>query len=383
MKSRPNNPFVIGSYWGSHYFCDREQETAELIRDLNNGRSVVLIAQRRMGKTGLVMHTFQQEEVSRNYYVFFIDIFATSSLREFVYAFGSAILEQLKPRGLKFLERFLQTITSLRPAIKLDAITGEPSLEIGLGSIPSVETTLDEIFAYLNGADKPCIIAFDEFQQIQNYAEHNMEALLRTQIQHCSNARFIFAGSEPSMLIDMFSRANRPFYQSSFTLHLESIPLEKYVEFVRMHFLENGKEIENALIEEVYNKFEGITLYLQILMNEIYLMTERDATATPDYFEVALLSLVRRQTYIYQSLFADLTERQREIVRAIAAENVATNVTSGEFVRKYHLKSPSSVQSALKGLSSKGIVGRTSDGYVINDRLFKYWLRKQGEMQIG
>lgn len=29
MKSRPNNPFVIGSYWGSHYFCDREQETAE------------------------------------------------------------------------------------------------------------------------------------------------------------------------------------------------------------------------------------------------------------------------------------------------------------------------------------------------------------------
>lgn len=379
MKSIPTNPFIIGSYGGNHYFCDREQETAELIQDLHNGRSLVLIAQRRMGKTGLIMHTFQQEEISRNYYVFFIDIFATSSLREFVYVFGSAILEQLKPRGLKFLDRFLQTITSLRPAIKLDATTGEPSLEIGLGSIPSVETTLEEIFAYLNEADKPCIIAFDEFQQIQNYAEKNIEALLRTQIQHCPNARFIFAGSEPSLLIDMFSRANRPFYQSTFTLHLESIPVERYTEFVRMHFHENGKEIENALITEVYNKFEGITLYLQILMNEIYLMTERGKTATTEYFEVALLSLVRRQAYIYQSLFADLTERQREIVRAIAAENLATNVTSGEFVRKYHLKSASSVQSALKGLSNKGIVGRSGEGYVINDRLFKYWIRKQNE----
>lgn len=379
MKSIPTNPFIIGSYAGNHYFCDREQETADLIRDLNNGRSIVLIAQRRMGKTGLVMHTFQQEEISRNYYVFFIDIFATSSLREFIYVFGSAILEQLKPRGLKFLDRFLQTITSLRPAIKLDATTGEPSLEIGLGSIPSVETTLEEIFAYLNEADKPCIIAFDEFQQIQNYTEKNMEALLRTQIQHCPNARFIYAGSEPSMLIDMFGRANRPFYQSTFTLHLESIPVERYSEFVHMHFQENGKDIESDLITEVYNKFEGITLYLQILMNEIYLMTERGKTATTKYFEIALLSLVRRQAYIYQSLFADLTERQREIVRAIAAENLATNVTSSEFVQKYHLKSASSVQSALKGLSNKGIVGRSGEGYVINDRLFKYWIRKQNE----
>lgn len=379
MKSIPTNPFIIGSYAGNHYFCDREQETADLIRDLNNGRSIVLIAQRRMGKTGLIMHTFQQEEISRNYYVFFIDIFATSSLREFVYVFGSAILEQLKPRGLKFLDRFLQTITSLRPAIKLDATTGEPSLEIGLGSIPSVETTLEEIFAYLNEADKPCIIAFDEFQQIQNYTEKNMEALLRTQIQHCPNTRFIYAGSEPSMLIDMFGRANRPFYQSTFTLHLESIPAERYSEFVHMHFQENEKDIESDLITEVYNKFEGITLYLQILMNEIYLMTERGKTATTEYFEIALLSLVRRQAYIYQSLFADLTERQREIVRAIAAENLATNVTSSEFVRKYHLKSASSVQSALKGLSNKGIVGRSGERYVINDRLFKYWIRKQNE----
>ena len=111
-------------------------------------------------------------------------------------------------------------------------------------------------------------------------------------------------------------------------------------------------------------------------MNEIYLMTEKGATATPDYFEIALLSLIRKQNFIYQSLFAGLTERQREIVRAIAAENVATNVTSGEFVQKYHLKSPSSVQSALKGLSGKGVVEKTNGGYVITDRLYKFWLQR-------
>ena len=54
MKSVQTNPFVIGAYAGSHYFCDRERETDELIQDLMNGRNVVLIAQRRMGKTGLI-----------------------------------------------------------------------------------------------------------------------------------------------------------------------------------------------------------------------------------------------------------------------------------------------------------------------------------------
>ena len=68
-----------------------------------------------------------------------------------------------------------------------------------------VAVSYTHIDVYKRQADKPCIVAFDEIQQISHYAEKNMEALLRTQIQHCPNARFIFAGSEPSLLLDMFN----------------------------------------------------------------------------------------------------------------------------------------------------------------------------------
>ena len=130
MKSIQVNPFIIGAYAGSHYFCDRERETDELVQDLTNGRNVVLIAQRRMGKTGLMLHIFHQEKISKHYNVFFIDIFATASIREFVYAFGNAIIDQLKPRGRKFLDRFLQTITSLRPAAYTDTTLPERTLHL-------------------------------------------------------------------------------------------------------------------------------------------------------------------------------------------------------------------------------------------------------------
>ncbi len=99
-----------------------------------------------MGKTGLINHFFAQENISERYYTFFIDIYATTSLSEFVYLFGKTIYEQLKSKKTAWSERFFQIISSLRVGFKLDPQTGEPSFDIGLGDIPSPQTTLDEIF---------------------------------------------------------------------------------------------------------------------------------------------------------------------------------------------------------------------------------------------
>jgi len=52
------NPFPEYGYFGSEYFCDREQETEELIDALVNGSNVTLMAPRRIGKTGLISHAF-------------------------------------------------------------------------------------------------------------------------------------------------------------------------------------------------------------------------------------------------------------------------------------------------------------------------------------
>lgn len=60
-------------------------------------------------------------------------------------------------------ERLFQVISSLRAGFKLNALTGEPSFDIGIGDIQSPAVTLDEIFSYLELADKPCIVAVNEF----------------------------------------------------------------------------------------------------------------------------------------------------------------------------------------------------------------------------
>jgi len=64
-------------------------------------------------------------------------------------------------------------ISSLRPAFKLDVLTGAPMFDIGIGEIVKPEYSLEQIFTYLESANKHCVIAIDEFQQIAKYPEKN------------------------------------------------------------------------------------------------------------------------------------------------------------------------------------------------------------------
>ena len=96
------NPFVVGKYISDEYFCDREKETDFLIRQIRNGRNTVLISPRRMGKTGLIHHTFSIPDIRRNFHTFFVDIYSTGSLAEFVYLLAGEIFSDNKVFACRF-----------------------------------------------------------------------------------------------------------------------------------------------------------------------------------------------------------------------------------------------------------------------------------------
>lgn len=121
-----NNPFVTSGYIVPEYFCDREKETETLLRWLVNENNVAIISTRRMGKTGLIQHCFQQSAVKDHYYTFLIDIYATKTLREFVFQLGKTILAALKSQGRKTWELFVNSLTSLKAGFTFD-ISGMPN----------------------------------------------------------------------------------------------------------------------------------------------------------------------------------------------------------------------------------------------------------------
>ena len=369
------NPFVVGKYVSEGCFCDRIEETAFLKKQVDNGRNTAIIAPRRLGKTGLVQHFFAQPDIKKRYYTFFIDIYSTNSLSEFVYLLGKDIYKTLKPLRTQWTEKFFGTIKSLRPGFKLDAATGEPVFDIGLGSIEQPQTTIDEIFTYLEAADKPCIVAIDEFQQIANYAEKNVEALLRTKIQQCKQTLFIFSGSRRHMMSQMFNSPSKPFYQSAITTDLNPLDRTVYTNFVSRLFKEYRKNVSVELIEKVYDDYDGVTWFMQMIMNELFALTEKGQNCESDIYPTALKNVIQTQESSYKDTLSNISAKQKPVLFAIAKKGEAVNMTSIKFLKENNLGSSSSVQAALKGLLEKDIITRTERGYQVYDYVFAQWLR--------
>ena len=375
ISRRYTNPFILGKKIPEELFCDRNEETRTLIKQIRNGRNVALVSPRRLGKSGLIHHCFAQEEIVDNYYTFYIDLYATSSLKELVALLGNEIYRSLKSRQSKFVEKFFAMVQSLRLGFSIDSMTGNPTIDLGIGEIQVPETTLFEIFQYLEAADKPCLIAIDEFQQIGAYSEKNVEALLRTYIQRCSTTSFIFSGSKRHVMSNMFNSPSKPFYQSAITMGLSTIPLSTYEAFAIRLFKAYDKEIDSEVVQMVYDCFEGYTWFVQMMMNELFSITDKGGRCTADMIPSAERNILSLQEASYESTMHMLSVKQKQVLHAIATEGYARTVTSGAFIKKHHLVSPSSLQTALTALIDKNIVVLTDKGYRIEDFFFARWLR--------
>lgn len=372
---KPLNPFIITSdYYGPEYFCDRKEETREMISNILNGRNTVLVSDRRMGKSGLISHVFAQKEISSRFRCFYVDLYSTSNLSEMVMLMSEEVLWQLKGKGRQMADRFFTFVKSLSPGIKYDPITGQVSLDISLGAITEPKTTLKEIFEYLENSDIPNLVAIDEFQQIAEYPEGNVVALLRTYIQKCHQSTFVFSGSRRRMMNKLFTNPGEPFYMSTTPLSLEPIDRTEYLKFSQRHFETGGKTLTSDCFGKIYDIFEGHTWYVQRMLNELYgTKSEGEDTVVSDVYP-ALRHILKLEKRAFDDNLAELPEMQKQVLIAIAKEGKVKEATSSGFVLRHSLRSSSTVQSALSALYSKEYITKSDGFYSVTNRFLRFYL---------
>jgi AAA+ ATPase superfamily predicted ATPase len=366
------NPFITYGYESAEYFCDRQEETSMLTMLLTNGNHVALISPRRMGKTGLLHHCFAQPQIQDQYYTFLIDIYATKNLQDLVFQMGRSIVSRLKSRGQEAIDKFLMFVTSLRTGISFDG-QGNANWNLGVGDIKSPSFTLEEIFSYLKAADKHCIVAIDEFQAINNYPEQNIEELLRTYVQDCRNAVFVFSGSQKHMMSEMFSSPARPFYQSTSMMFLKPVALSAYECFAQHHFQKAKKKLDNDVVSVIYQRFDGTTWYIQKVLNQLFATCNH---VVVDDVDKAVTQIILQNEEAYKDTLFQLTIKQRDLLVAVGREGKATQITGMSFVNRYHLSSASSVQKAALLLTEKQLITQQQGVYEVYDKFLAEWLQK-------
>lgn len=372
---KPRNPFILGHRISRPYFCDRVDEQKSLTSAMINGRNIVLISPRRMGKTSLAYVSLHDSaEISKDFFTVFIDILQTGTLAEFTFLLGKAIFDTLANKSEARLRGFLASLKSLKGTFGFDALSGTPTFNLQLGDIRQPEYTLEEIFAYIEQSEKPVIIVIDEFQQITKYPEKNIEALLRGHIQHMSNASFIFAGSERSILQEMFISSKRPFYNSAEIIHLGPIQKDIYIEFAQRMFSEYGKCLEAEPVSHAFNLFDGNTFYMQRTMNGAFAETPEGKTCGQGIINKTIKAMIASNEIIYRETLSNMSASQKTVLYAIAQERNVTAPMSGSFIKAHALQSASSVQSAIIKLTKIGLITKSESVYTLTDPLFRIFI---------
>lgn len=332
---RLNNPFVIYGYKGAEYFCDRQKETETIMRALHNERNVALISPRRIGKTGLIHHAFAQiTNEHPDIRCFYMDINATRNLQQFV-------------------ELFAKTFSI--------TVSNEQK-----------EESLKHVLDYLKDSDKRIYVAIDEFQQISEYPEKNVEALLRSHIQFIPNVVFVFAGSKQHIMAEMFTSAKRPFYQSSQMLSLSPIDKKVYCEFANNLMEKKCMKLSEDVFGYVYDVVDGQTWYVQHILNRLYdIGGEIDIRLVND----TIMTSVMEQEVAFLNYYESLTYNQSQLLLAIARDKAVESVLSQDFIHRHGLPASSSVSLALKALIEREFVYKYNGKFIIYDRFFAIWLR--------
>lgn len=368
-----SNPFVIYGYVSPEYFCDRTEETSSVISALQNGRNLTLMSPRRMGKTGLIHNAFHHiTEQNPDAMCFYMDIYATAALADFVKVFGETVLGKLDSVGQKTKGVLSSVLTHCRITYSNDVLLGggKVTLKFDKDDAPA---TLAQIFAYLGQSGKECFIAIDEFQQIAEYPEENVEALLRTYVQQYPMLHFIFSGSKSHMMSTMFDSPRRPFYRSTEKVHLGVIPEEAYCEFAARHLSKTMAVLPKDVFHDIYQQFGGHTWYMQYVLNKLYELSP--AVVDKDAVTHCVRSIVESNIEDYQRLFRLLTSNQQQLLSAIACEGTVSAINASAFINKYGLKGSSSVNKALAFLLDNEFVYQYNDGYEVYDRFMALWLR--------
>ena len=370
------NPFLVKGYVNPTYFCDREDETEKLVQAAINGRDVTLYSLRRIGKSGLLHNIGYHLKTKHNYAFIYCDIYNTESIEQLVAELTSSVLVQLMPEK-RWLQKIRTFFKHISPIISFDEYTGAPNIQMVFSKPGDAFKSLEELFNIVNTFEKPIYWAWDEFQQINKYDQHEQIIKeLRGLVQKSNNIRFAFSGSHTQMLISMFNAANMPFYKSTQMMELKEITADKYRQFIEKRFKKGKRSINKVAINMILDYTLRHTWFTQMLCNRLY---QLDRAIGEEEVKWAMKDILDEQELMFLRFRQLLSKKQWDLLKAIAKEERVEQATSGAFISEYALGGSATVLRSLTKLQQDEFVVIQYENdkpyYRLNDVYLMRWMQ--------
>ena len=217
------------------------------------------------------------------------------------------------------------------------------------------------------------VIAFDEFQEVADYAEDGFEKRLRSFIQGHQRICYIFSGSRRHLMIDMFNSNNRAFYKMADSFPLAKIGTEEYLPWIKNLFKNRQMAVPEDLLKDVISRFENHPMHIQNFF--FHLWEERSVSKLSRVVIKKIESeIIEKKAIEYSILWESLTVNQKKTLKLILLKN-GSDLYSADSLTSVSLRTGSMVTKALSSLLKRELIAK-NDHYSIQDVVFKKWLSR-------
>lgn len=371
------NPFRYGGIVLGPYFADRQDEIAELDKEIRNLSRVFLVSPRRYGKTCLLFNLIESLKLAK-IPVAYLDLNAYPDIRSLSGGYALQTCRALETNRDKLI-KLLSGLKNFKPQFSVES----DGTNISAKLLPTIQeddalTALIESMQYAehlaNRKGEKLVVVIDEFSELAKYNGDTLEKALRSEIQKHQNIAYIFSGSEQSVMLAMLRDKKRAFYKLGRIMELGPIDRRSYIEFI-LQWLKKGEiAAEASDLQRLFELGKDIPYNIQRLCNNMWELAQQDNRVSSSVIEKLPVIIAKQDSPHYEIFWRTASPLQRKILIALSKEpNVKP--MSKNFALRYQISPPSSIKASLVSLIKKGIIYQTLDGsYQFADSFMPYWI---------
>ncbi len=341
-------------------FCNRDQERKLLKSYVQNGRHTVLVAPRRYGKTSLINQVLLEIKLPHC----MIELTMATSIKEvesMIMKQVSQLLYLILPRTTKAKQRIINLFKWLNPELILTVGGQKIIFHPDRGQRPTTENIAEMLKKLDNAASllgKRVVVVMDEFQQLTEMEDHAIEASIRHAMQYSKQVSYIFSGSNRHMLLSMFNKKNRPFYNSCEMLVLERISEQAYRPFIQRAAESTWKKkLPEGVLDMIFSLSRLHPSYLNRICGHFWLIHE---FPTRESLEYDWLDFVLSKRSEFTEEIFSLSHNQRKMLAYFA--RFPTQQPGSQTVCQAVGLSEASIRQAVRKLCLKDFLYKDKEG---------------------
>lgn len=361
------NPFQYQTEVTGPSFIDRTEDLATLRRHCINGRNIILVAPRRLGKSSLIQETFRR--LPANVLPLYVDISKTGQEGDVAQRILTALAAKAFGRVERAWRWILDHFRRTRPIVRAGPDGPEFSFEVADAGLPELEETLGLLEATARRQKKRIVLAIDEFQKIvERDKTGETIGAIRGIVQHQSRVSYIFSGSKKHTLLGLVEDRNEPFWGQLDTMEIGGIPIHHFAPLAKRLFKKAGHPIDDATLGRVGELCFDNPKRIQELLAGLF---DAGQAPTAALATEILARQIHDRRHHLEDILNDVEEgHQKRLVLALAKEGRPTRITTRQFMTRHHLGGPGFVERAADSLRKKGIL--TDRNWFVDPYFFHY-----------